>query len=134
MCRKCYHRDQYGTCRFGSHNADGNDGLCGLHRDPLAGMKSYYRVVVRAMILLGGSCSVCGENDFSVLEFDHIHNDGKSDLRPDSSRKTSWYVAKDVLSGKSEHIQLLCANCHSRKTKANGESSLRAVLQEMGLG
>lgn len=57
-------------------------------------------------------CIECGESDIIVLEFDHIESDKKfkniSVLRK--------HYSLDALKKEIEKCQVLCANCHRRKT------------------
>ncbi len=62
--------------------------------------------------LLENPCVVCGENDPIVLEFDHIDPKTKTKNISWAITKWSWKrVLKEI-----EKCQVLCANCHKRKT------------------
>lgn len=56
-------------------------------------------------------CINCGEDDITVLEFDHLRDKVKcvSDMM---KRRNSW----TVIQAEIEKCQILCANCHRRKT------------------
>jgi 5-methylcytosine-specific restriction endonuclease McrA len=57
--------------------------------------------------ILGGACAECGNDDIRVLQIDHIGPktiDRKMELRR---------IARGA---SSEHVQLLCANCHAIKS------------------
>lgn len=71
-----------------------------------------------AIQILGGACKVCGMDDQDVLEFDHI----LPLLRRSSGHKIRD-VYKEVLRHPSpqDDFQLLCANCHTKKTRMNNE-------------
>lgn len=69
----------------------------------------------KAIELLGGCCSECGDSRTDVLQFDHIEPVGQN--RP--TRDTYDEVLKCV--DPSEVFQLLCANCHVLKTRNSGE-------------
>lgn len=56
--------------------------------------------------LLGGKCVVCGETEEDFLEFDHI-----KPVRGKREGNSIMQVKKHP-----ERFQLLCANCHRRKT------------------
>ena len=72
----------------------------------------------KAINILGGVCMVCGMDDHDVLEFDHI--------KP-LLRKTVGHKVRDVYKEVIKHqepaqdFQLLCANCHTKKTRMNNE-------------
>lgn len=78
------------------------------------------RTRAKAIDLLGSVCCVCGMDDPDVLEFDHI----KPLLRKSSGEK-GRDVYRTVLASESplDEFQLLCANCHTKKTRLNGEYS-----------
>ena len=73
---------------------------------------------LKALKLLGAVCSVCGMDDSDVLEFDHIEP---------IFRRTSGIRSKEssleILRHDNPHevFQLLCANCHAKKTRVNQE-------------
>jgi predicted restriction endonuclease len=81
-----------------------------------------YRIRQRtkAIHLLGSRCEVCGMDDQDVLEFDHI----EPILRRSSGHKNRD-VYKEVIRDENRHerFQLLCANCHTKKTRINNEYS-----------
>lgn len=65
----------------------------------------------------GGQCSTCGETDIEVLELDHVNGGGNGmggGRLVAWLRKNSWPTAPP--------LQVLCANCHSRKTKAEARA------------
>jgi hypothetical protein len=68
----------------------------------------------RAINQLGGECAWCGLNDRRVLCFDHMNGDGFLD-REHGRRKDPKTLFKEILAGKRDDIQLLCANCNMRK-------------------
>lgn len=57
------------------------------------------------------ACVVCGENDPVVLEFDHVH--GKDSAVANLIRLN---VPLSRLQEEIEKCQVLCVNCHKRKT------------------
>lgn len=73
----------------------------------------------RALKHLGGKCVNCGNDDLEVLEGDHLYNNRKSCQILDLIKLYN----KNML--ESEHIQLLCRNCHRKKT--NIWHSLKAL-------
>jgi hypothetical protein len=61
-------------------------------------------------------CSNCGLPIYQTLEFDHINNDGAEHRRREAGRWFSfpkWLIDNNFPNG----FQVLCANCHSFKTK-----------------
>ena len=63
----------------------------------------------KAKELLGGKCALCGETDLEILEFDHIV--------PYQPRERTGVTITRILKGDTDNVQLLCANCHLRKSK-----------------
>jgi predicted HNH restriction endonuclease len=70
---------------------------------------------MRAIDRLGGACSGCGFSDHRALEFDH-----RTPLLNTKGRGSSIY---EILRMEDPHAvyQLLCANCHTIKTKEGRE-------------
>jgi hypothetical protein len=66
-----------------------------------------------AIVKLGGKCSCCGEEDWNVLDIDHINGDGKEDRGNLKRQKMFKSIAREGSQGK---YQLLCGNCHRKKT------------------
>lgn len=59
------------------------------------------------------SCLVCNEDDSIVLQFDHLNPETKNNTISAMIRgKYSW----DTILAEIEKCQILCANCHARKT------------------
>jgi 5-methylcytosine-specific restriction endonuclease McrA len=63
-----------------------------------------------ALVVLGGQCIQCQCQDARCLQIDHIIPlQGKRRV----AHKTLYL---NVLRGKTENLQVLCANCHAIKT------------------
>lgn len=73
----------------------------------------------KAISMMGGQCSVCLIDDHDVLEFDHI----KPLLRRSSGITTKGETAAVVIRDEDRQLnfQLLCSNCHTKKTRLNNE-------------
>ena len=72
----------------------------------------------KAIEVLGKVCKVCGMDDSDVLEFDHI----EPILRRTSgirSKESSYEILRHE--DPQAVFQLLCANCHAKKTRSNSE-------------
>lgn len=74
-------------------------------------------------------CAVCGETDPVVLEFDHIR-DSKS-LCVSRACHRMWGIPR--LRKEVEKCQVLCANCHKRKT-AKEQGWYRNILGSSSTG
>lgn len=98
-----------------SRRADHYDDALAYQRRYLADRRS------EALDALGGACLVCGEDDDVVLQIDHVNGDGGQERR----RRSSYSILRAVINGEPGY-QLLCANCHVRKTRAAGEHRARA--------
>lgn len=68
------------------------------------------RLFILEKLKLG--CSVCPEKDPIVLEFDHISGKKKYNL----SKMVSDGMSITKIENELEKCQILCANCHRRKT------------------
>ena len=61
--------------------------------------------------LIDHPCKECGENDPVVLEFDHLKDKKKSVCFLTQNGYSISSIKKEI-----EKCQVLCANCHRRKT------------------
>lgn len=74
---------------------------------------------LKAIELMGGRCSVCLIDDHDVLEFDHITPLLRRTSGIKSKGETAAHVIRDQ--DRDNNFQLLCANCHTKKTRLNKE-------------
>jgi hypothetical protein len=118
MCRPCrstYHREHY---------------LANKQRyiDQARVRKQALRLE-RTTYLLGyfsnHPCTDCGETDPIVLEFDHLDAEAKSF---DIGQALSYRNWKSILE-EMEKCEVVCANCHRRRTAVR-RGALRAVLHQ----
>ena len=79
------------------------------------------QVRIATLMLLGGKCSTCGENDHRCLQIDHVNGGGCYD-RLDGNK--SWSIAHIWYGGLIEKYQVLCANCNWKKRYDNSESRI----------
>ena len=94
-------------------NSHSQGGRYGVKRpnSTLASRRAQLATRVKAFMLLGGKCEVCGNNDLRVLELDHVHNNGANERRTYGRGHT---MIKEVFK-RPEDFQLLCANDHRIK-------------------
>jgi len=57
-------------------------------------------------------CVDCGEKDYSVLEFDHVGGNKKSNIASLICNDASWDTIKEEI----KKCKVRCANCHKRRT------------------
>lgn len=62
------------------------------------------------------SCIICGEKDIVVLEFDHRNPKEK---KFSIGHHTSMYLNLETIDEEIKKCDVLCANCHRRKTAKN---------------
>lgn len=74
----------------------------------------------RLLELLGPFCNLCGEMDEVVLEIDHTVPQLRS--RPEGSGGSGAILSR-LRVGKENpfNLQVLCSNCHRRKTKMESQ-------------
>ncbi len=77
--------------------------------------KDYARARAAALAALGGQCVVCGLADPDVLDVDHIHGGGTAERRAIGSIG----IHRKIVREGTEGYQLLCGNCHKRKTRVS---------------
>jgi len=73
--------------------------------------RSNVRLVIEKM---GGKCIFCGFDDWQALQVDHKNG-------TDGSRHSRHMVHTDILRGRLDPYQLLCANCNAIKASARNE-------------
>lgn len=80
-----------------------------------ASIQSQHMKRVRMLMLLGGKCEVCNNNDMRVLHIDHINNNGAKERREFGRGTVPLF--KRVMANPFDY-QILCANCHEIKHAA----------------
>jgi predicted HNH restriction endonuclease len=91
------------------------------NRATLARLQREYAARVRreAIILLGDKCAECGIDDERVLEIDHVNGDRPVGISGNT-------IIREVARGVHAYdVRLLCANCHTIKTREAGEYGTR---------
>ena len=79
-----------------------------------------YAVRSRAIEVLGGKCACCGESRETMLEIDHVNNDGaahRSEAKGGVYRTYREMAASGV---RNPRFQVLCANCNASKHRNGG--------------
>lgn len=102
ICNKEYNREHYQKNKQ-SYKEDALNRRWQIRRNALDFLMEYAKT----------GCTQCGEKDFVVLEFDHIDpSTKKHNISTMVSQGTSIRKLKEEL----DKCQILCANCHRRKT------------------
>ena len=68
--------------------------------------------------LFGPFCSMCGESDPTVLQFDHVAPERRRGWRARGRAIVDVLCAMRSKDMRPFGFQVLCANCHVRKTKS----------------
>lgn len=82
-------------------------------------LEQRHRIKSEIFVLLGGHCVECGYSGIA-LQVDHIHNNGKEEIKeqrtnPKKSSYTYWmFVLKKIKEG-SKDYQLMCPTCNMEK-------------------
>lgn len=79
--------------------------------------------------LCAQECVLCGEDDPLVLEFDHLH-DKRADISKLIQSDCTWERLVDEL----DKCQVLCSNCHKRKTHMESNSYRYKLLMLAKVG
>lgn len=112
-------RAEYQKRYYQERKAREGDAFLQRYRD--ANAKSYKKMKEEIMFHLGNKCAACGETDLDVLEIDHV-NGGGGVRRQRHGHHTELRSIRDALRDARTlsyelEVQLLCGNCHIRKTK-----------------
>lgn len=113
QCKQCY-KDNRATF-YAEHYAKYAD----LYRSRARARRALIRSELHdamASYLRDKACTVCGENDIRVLDFDHINPSEKS--IGVARAMTNGYKWKDIVA-EINKCQILCANCHRKRTAEN---------------
>lgn len=78
---------------------------------------------IRILMLLGGQCNSCCNNDMRVLHVDHIDGGGNVErkMRGGGDSRSLWRLVKK----NPYKYQILCANCNFIKMWEHKETPLR---------
>lgn len=77
----------------------------------------YYIKRFTVIQFLGGKCSGCDEDDFRCLQIDHIIPILRERGKANAANITVMDVFMDRID--VEDLQVLCANCHAKKSFAD---------------
>ena len=85
------------------------------------------RLVKKAFLrdyLRASSCMDCGIGDIVVLDFDHVRGEKIANVTTLVSNNASWQVIKDEI----DKCDVVCANCHRRRTSTRAGDWFRAQI------
>lgn len=69
------------------------------------------RTKVRAFLVLGGKCRMCGCTDFRLLTINHIHGITDVDKTSTGIRKSTEVLSTQIKNFKRDDLEILCYNC-----------------------
>lgn len=70
------------------------------------------------IMIMGGKCACCGEEEAEFLTIDHVNNDGAEDRR---KGRTGSFLKVRREGFPMDKYQLLCFNCNSSKSFGKGK-------------
>lgn len=115
LCANCHNRKTRTERLSLFHHAEGFE---------YKARKSNARVWNELRKVLGDTCAHCGERDPAVLVVDHVVARGGRWSSPRDTGPTSTLAAIRAGRVSPSALQILCCNCHARKTAA--ESRMRS--------
>jgi 5-methylcytosine-specific restriction endonuclease McrA len=71
----------------------------------------------------GNQCAICGQTKHQYLEIDHIYVDGAIHRKERNGQRGVYLDIKNQGFPK-DRFQILCANCHTAKTRGYDPRSL----------
>lgn len=74
----------------------------------------YQKMRIHTLDFLGGRCAVCSFSDYDVLQIDHIIPIKLSAGKRMSNNQMFFHILNGNIS--KNELQILCANCHMKKT------------------
>ncbi len=77
--------------------------------------------------LMEHPCVDCGESDVVVLQFDHVRDDKTYEVGRMISGGYSWATIKAEI----DRCEVVCANCHFRRTASRHGGWARARVMQM---
>lgn len=79
-----------------------------------------YRTRREAIKALGGKCTCCGERHFTMLDLDHVNNDGAK--HRSEALGGNFKVYRQISNGETPQykVQVLCCNCNQSKRRNGG--------------
>ena len=90
------------------------------HRTAGRERRRWYRRT--ALEILGNRCIRCGFDDVRALQIDHVNGRGYGDpLASNTGTSAQTVYRKIALTGNTDGLQLLCANCNWIKRAENNE-------------
>jgi hypothetical protein len=75
--------------------------------------RNYHELRAQAVHILGDACLQCKNDDYRVLQIDHINGGGREDRK---RLRADGIFRSIIKNGHQDKYQLLCANCHAIKT------------------
>ena len=79
----------------------------------------------RLLMFMGGECQKCKNNDYRVLQIDHVNGGGSKDRR-ENPVGSAFAMTRKVFASPND-FQLLCANCNWIKRYENNELGTRCA-------
>lgn len=76
------------------------------------------RLRMRVLAEYGSVCVCCGEHRFTMLDIDHVYNDGADERR---ERGTEAILRNIIRTGAWDRYQVLCCNCNQSKRRNRGK-------------
>lgn len=92
-----------------------------------------YKTRRAALTALGGKCACCGEQRETMLDIDHINNDGAQHRT--TAKGGNFLVYRQIAANPDRSVlQVLCCNCNQSKRRNGGacEHTTEPVIEAFG--
>jgi hypothetical protein len=117
--KHCWDCNQTKSTTEFNRNRTTKDGLSGYCGECNKKRSATYqaKVMDEMFAFYGPGCACCGITRRTFLQLDHVGNDGAADRYARGTQAGFPFVTKLRKAGWPSGYQILCANCHSEKTK-----------------